>query len=79
MGVSLLGLFPIALKCVETSSLAAYYPVSAGNGENCQLQWLLGRSERICVDLLLENNQITVSKLLETLDVGFINETTCRA
>lgn len=71
LGVSLLALFPIALKCVETTSLAAYYPIPAEDGENCRLQSLLQRSERICIDLLLDNNQLSVSKLLETLDVNF--------
>lgn len=65
----MLALFPIALKCVETTSLAAYYPIPAEDGENCRLQSLLQRSERICDDLLLENNQLSVSKLLAMLDV----------
>lgn len=67
--MALLALFPVALKCVETTSLAAYYPIPAEGGENCRLQSLLQRSERICNDLLLDNNQLSVSKLLETLDV----------
>ena len=73
----LLSLIPLAFERIKEGCLVRLYPgIEEDNGADMNGDWNI--LERICLDLLLENNAISIEELISGIEVQMLYDMKCR-